>query len=116
MVYWFSTETQCVHVHTHSRCSFGHFLTKEGIQKFLYLNIAAHSPVDPFLSQPYQKETEEERNQKPKKKKRKRNIKHDLLTEKIGEHGMKEKEWGSVLQWKSTALPKNNSSSGTDLF
>lgn len=71
MVYWFSTETQCVHVHTHSRCSFGHFLTKEGIQKFLYLNIAAHSPVDPFLSQPYQKETEEERNQKPKKKEKK---------------------------------------------
>lgn len=52
--------------HTHSRCFFGHFLTKEGIQKFLYLNIAAHSPVDPFLSQPYQKEREEERNQKKK--------------------------------------------------
>lgn len=32
----------------------------------MYLNIAAHSPVDPFLSQPYQKEREEERNQKKK--------------------------------------------------
>lgn len=66
MVYCFSTETHWVHVHTHSRCSFGHFLTKEGIQKFLYLNIAAHSPVDPFLIQPYQKETEErEKKNKP---------------------------------------------------
>lgn len=53
-----------LHTHTKSRCSFGHFLTKEGIQKFLYLNVAAHSPVDSFLSHPYQKEREEERNQK----------------------------------------------------
>jgi hypothetical protein len=89
---------------------FGHFLTKEGIQKFLYLNIAAHSPVDPFLSQPYQKEREEERN---KKKRGKRNRKRDLLTEKIGEPGMREKERGSVLQWKSTALTNIDSSCGT---
>lgn len=58
--------------HTHSRCSFGHFLTKEGIQKFLYLNIAAHSPVDPFLSQPYQKEREEEKNQKKEREREKK--------------------------------------------
>ncbi len=63
-------------VHTHTaRCSFDHFLTKEGIQKFLYLNVAAHSPVDSFLGQAYQKEREEQRKTK-KGWKRKR--KHDL--------------------------------------
>ncbi len=52
-------------VHTHTaRCSFDHFLTKEGIQKFLYLNVAAHSPVDSFLGQAYQKEREEQRKTK----------------------------------------------------
>lgn len=55
------------------------------------------------------------RREKQKKQKRrgKRNRKHDLLTEKIGESGMKEKESGSVLQWKSTALTNNYSSCGT---
>lgn len=57
------------HTHTHKqgRCSSGHFLTKEGIQKFLYLDVAAHSPVDPFLSQPYQKEREESKRKESEK-------------------------------------------------
>ncbi len=89
--------------HTHSRCSFDHFLTKEGIQKFLYLNVAAHSPVDSFLSQPYQKEREEQR----KIKKGGREKKVWFIDWENWRTWLEGEQRGSVSQWKSTAQPKN---------